>query len=309
MPRTDVADDGLLTYYSEIGFHGLLTAEQELALGAAARRGDRDARDRLVGANLRLVVKIARGFAGRGMPLDDLVAEGNLGLLRAAVEFEPGYGARFSTYASYWIKQAIQYALMNTAETIRLPAHMVVLLTKWRRAERALTRELGYPPTADRVADRLGLTEVQRDMVEKARRARRLRPDLHPADDDEPHAREPVDGGAPPEAQPEAEDERLSLLRMLEGLDLRERAVLTLRYGLGGVTPQTRVEIGRQFGSTREWVRKLEIRALAKLASSVEDPDAPRSPRWQSRECDARRDWRGGPAPARNLGRERPCTG
>ena len=129
----------------------------------------------MIQANLRLVVKIAREYLGRGMTLDDLIGEGNLGLIRATEEFDPRFGTRFSTYASYWIKQAIRHALINTTATIRLPAHMVGLLTKWRRAERALTREFGYPPTPDQVAVSLGLTDSQKALVEKARRARQLR--------------------------------------------------------------------------------------------------------------------------------------
>src|SRR3954469_5006615 len=171
--RTDCTTLNL--YLSAIKDDPLLSAGEERELAEAIARGDRDARALMIQANLRLVVKIARDYLGRGLVLDALFGEGILGLIRAAEEFDPRFGTRFSTYASYWIKQAIRHALINTAATIRLPAHMVNLLTKWRRAERALTRELGCTPTTDQVAVALGLTDTQRILVEKARRARQLR--------------------------------------------------------------------------------------------------------------------------------------
>src|SRR5271165_3843564 len=165
----------LQTYFRNINQASLLSAAEERDLAEAIARGDREARTRMIQANLRLVVKIARDYVGRGIVLDDLIGEGNLGLIRAAEEFDPRFGTRFSTYASYWIKQAIRHSLINTSATIRLPAHMVNLLTKWRRSERALTRELGCAPTADQIAVDLGLTDAQRILVEKARRATQLR--------------------------------------------------------------------------------------------------------------------------------------
>jgi RNA polymerase primary sigma factor len=128
----------------------LLSAEQERSLAEAVARGERHARATLVRSNLRLVHTIARDYLGHGIEIDDLVGEGNLGLIRAAEDFDPRFGVRFSTYAAYWIKQAIRHALTNTAATIRLPAHMVTLLSKWRKAERSLSRELGQVPTSSR---------------------------------------------------------------------------------------------------------------------------------------------------------------
>ena len=141
--------NSLQTYLREIKDESLLTAAEECTLAEAIARGDLDARTRMIQANLRLVVKIALDYVGRGMVLEDLIGEGNLGLIRAAEEFEPRFGTRFSTYASYWIKQSIRHALINTTSTIRLPAHMVGLLTKWRRAERTLYREWGRVPSFD----------------------------------------------------------------------------------------------------------------------------------------------------------------
>ena len=153
----------------------MLTAAEECTLAEAIARGDKDARSRMIQANLRLVVKIARDYVGRGMILEDLIGEGNLGLIRAAEEFQPRFGTRFSTYAAYWIKQSIRHALINTTSTIRLPAHMVGLLTKWRRSERALCRELGRTPSFNEVASHLGLSETQKFLVAKALQARQLK--------------------------------------------------------------------------------------------------------------------------------------
>src|SRR5215469_3002657 len=190
MTCTPARDCGVPTslqlYLREIQDDSLLTASEESELAAALARGDSNARSRMIRANLRLVVKIARDYLGRGVVLDDLIGEGNLGLIRAAEEFDPRFGTRFSTYASYWIKQAIRHALINTTTTIRLPAHMVGLLTKWRRAERELSREAGRAPSFDEVAAYLELSEAQRVLVARAQQARQLKlesgiaGDLHP---------------------------------------------------------------------------------------------------------------------------------
>ena len=150
-----------------------LSHEEECHLARLIAEGNLDARNDMVRANLPLVVKIARDFLGRGLPLDDLIGEGNLGLIRAAEDFQPRFGTRFSTYASYWIKQSIRHALINTTCTIRLPAHMVGLLTKWRRTERALACTTGRTPDFEEVASVLGLSDVQKELLCKARQAQR----------------------------------------------------------------------------------------------------------------------------------------
>jgi len=160
--------NSLQVYLREIKDESLLTAAEECELATAIARGDGDARTRMIQANLRLVVRIARDYVGRGMVFEDLIGEGNLGLIRAAEEFEPRFRTRFSTYASYWIKQSIRHALINTTSTIRLPAHMVGLLSKWRRAERALFREQGETPSFSDVATLLGLSETQKSLVASA---------------------------------------------------------------------------------------------------------------------------------------------
>jgi RNA polymerase primary sigma factor len=286
----------LQVYLREIKDESLLTAAEECALADAIARGDRDARTRMIQANLRLVVKIAREYVGRGMVFEDLIGEGNLGLIRAAEDFEPRFGTRFSTYASYWIKQSIRHALVNTTSTIRLPAHMVGLLSKWRRAERSLCRHQGHAPSFSDVATLLGLSETQKTLVANARRARQVK--LESAMGSEPGQWSPVevwDQYEPPEAILEADDEKLRLLRRLERLDPRERTVLNLRYGLEGEPPLTLKEIGRRLGITREWVRKIELRAIRKLEDG-----------WESRPAVRGAEQR---AVTRNRrGRSAPCT-
>jgi RNA polymerase primary sigma factor len=234
------------------GAPGLLTAEQEHRLAAAVAAGDLAARDELVRRNLGLVRVIARSYAGRGLEPDDLVGEGTLGLIRAAVGFDPAFGTRFSTYAAHWIRQAIRAALTDTAAAIRLPAHMVNLMRRWHRAE----AELGPGAGFDEVADGLGLTAAQRAMVADALRSRRLGGE----------AGGEVAGGERPCGPAERADEAAGLReRMPERLDDRERAILSLRFGLGGGEPLTLKQVGERLGYSREYVRKLEVRAVAKL--------------------------------------------
>src|SRR6476660_6267815 len=158
----------LETYLREINETPLLNASEEKQLAYKIEEGDSEARDRMVRANLRLVVNIARGYTGKGLGLQDLIEEGNLGLLRAVEGFDPAMGTRFSTYASYWIKQSIKRALINTGKTIRIPAYMVELLSKWRRASARLTEELGRTPTPEEIARVLGLAKKKLPIIKKA---------------------------------------------------------------------------------------------------------------------------------------------
>src|SRR4051794_5527809 len=168
--RTPVArkQSPLESYFAEINDTPLLDAGQERELACRVQDGDAEARDWMVRANLRLVVNIARGYTGRGLDLPDLIAEGNLGLLRAAEGFDPSMNTRFSTYASYWIKQSIKRAVVNTAKTVRIPAYMVELLSKWRRATNKLTDELGRPPAPEEIAKYLGLPKKKLAIIQKA---------------------------------------------------------------------------------------------------------------------------------------------
>jgi RNA polymerase primary sigma factor len=258
-----------------------LSSDEEIELARRIARGDHQARNHMVQANLGLVYTIANEFHGRGLEADDLIGEGNLGLIRAAEEFDPGFGTRFSTYAAYWIKQAIRHALINTTTTIRLPAWMVKLVTRWRRAERALGRELGRVPSFDEVATSMGLSAAQRTLVAQALEAGRLRLEGSYADGAGARIVAGATDGHRVDEQAEAEDDRALLRSRLGRLDERERLTLTLRYGLEGDPPQTLKQIGRRLGVTREWARKVEIRALRKLGEE-QAADAAGAPRGRS---------------------------
>ncbi len=284
-----VAND-LQSYFRDINQGSLLSAAEERELAEAIASGDRDARRRMIEANLRLVVKIARDYLGRGMLMDDLIGEGNLGLIRATEEFDPGFGTRFSTYASYWIKQAIRHALINTSTTIRLPAHMFGLLTKWRRAERLLCRERGGAPSFDEVAAHLGLTDNQKGLVAKARHASQLKLESSLGDEDASWSPdESLAYAQAPETAMEIGEDRAEVLRRLDRLDERERLVISLRFGLLDGSPLTLKEIGRRIGVTREWVRKIELRAVSKLTAVAAPPSSPSSPRSRQSKSRPRR--------------------
>lgn len=267
----------------------LLSAEEEQTLALAIARGDQRARNRMITANLRLVIKIARCYEGHGLSVEDLVGEGNLGLIRAAVEYDPAYNVRFSTYAAHWIKQAIRFALTNTTATIRLPSHINGLMTRWHRVEHQLRRDQGTAPTAEQVADRLGLTESQREMIARGFRARKLRQEGGDGDD----AWNPDDAADDRDADPgshlNAIDETAALNRRLAMLDDRERAIVAMRFGLDDEPPRTLKEVGEILGITREWVRKIEIRALAKLSAAAADEATETPPKTTSRPSPPRR--------------------
>jgi RNA polymerase primary sigma factor len=256
-------------YLHDIDETPLLDAEQEQDLAWRIADGDAEARDHLVRANLRLVVNIARGYAGRGLSLEDLIAEGNLGLLRAAEGFDPAFGCRFSTYATYWIKQSIKRALVNGGRTIRLPSYMVELLVKWRRVSARLLEELGRAPTHEEVAQLLGLSAKKLKIVQKALRI--YNADVQETEDGSglslgELARDDSDPGA---GLTGAEDLR-QVLTLLSRLDPRDAAVLRLRFGLDGEQPRTLKEIGDHLGLTRERVRQIERDSLRKLREQLE---------------------------------------
>jgi RNA polymerase primary sigma factor len=261
----------LETYLREINETALLSPEDEQELALAIGDGDVQARDRMVRANLRLVVNIARGYTGKGLGLQDLIEEGNLGLLRAVEGFDPAMGTRFSTYASYWIKQSIKRALINTAKTIRIPAYMVELLSKWRRASTRLAEELGRTPTAEEVARVLGLPRKKLPIIKKAIRIYNLTPQTDQAEAGwslgemvmDEHARTPED-------ELVEHDNLVHVLEHLDTMDQREATVLRMRFGLDDHEPRTLKEIGETLGLTRERVRQIETEALNKLAESLE---------------------------------------
>jgi len=257
-------------YLRDINHTPLLDAEQELKLAWRIEEGDGEARDHLVRANLRLVVSLARGSAGRGLSLEDLIAEGNLGLLRAAEGFDPSMGCRFSTYATFWIKQSMKRAVVNTGKMIRLPSYMVDLLTKWRRATAKLQEERGRAPTPQEVADCLGLSAKKVKIIQKAIR-------IHNA-----ASQEDVDGAglalgelkqeeeSGPGAQMTGAEDLRQVLDLLDKMDKREAAVLRMRFGLEGEEPKTLKDIGDRLGLTRERVRQIERDSLLKLREHLE---------------------------------------
>ena len=260
----------LETYLREINETSLLSAKDEHELATAIGQGDIRARDRMVRANLRLVVNIARGYTGKGLSLQDLIEEGNLGLLRAVEGFDPGMGTRFSTYASYWIKQSIKRALINTAKTIRIPAYMVELLSKWRRATSRLAEELGRTPTPEEIARVLGLARKKLPIIKKAIRIYNLTPQTDQADAGWSLGEMVADENArTPESEMVENDNLVHVMQQLQTMDTREATVLRMRFGLNDAPPKTLKEIGESLGLTRERVRQIESEALAKLSENL----------------------------------------
>jgi RNA polymerase primary sigma factor len=265
----------LETYLREINETSLLTANDEHELATAIGNGDSRASDRMVRANLRLVVNIARGYTGKGLSLQDLIEEGNLGLLRAVEGFDPGVGTRFSTYASYWIKQSIKRALINTAKTIRIPAYMVELLSKWRRATARLAEELGRTPTPEEIARVLGLPKKKLPIIKKAIRIYNSTPQTDQADTGWSLGEMVMDERLKsPEDELVDSDNLVHVMQMLETMDPREATVLRMRFGLADHEPKTLKEIGEALGLTRERVRQIETEALGKLAYSLQGGSA-----------------------------------
>jgi len=260
----------LETYLREINETQLLSSDDEQELAIAIGEGDIQARDRMVRANLRLVVNIARGYTGKGLGLQDLIEEGNLGLLRAVEGFDPAMGTRFSTYASYWINQSIKRALINSAKTIRIPAYMVELLSKWRRASTRLTEELGRTPTPEEVARVLGLPRKKLPIIKKAIRIYNLTPQTDQAEAGWSLGEMIMDERArSPEEEMLENDNLKHVLEQLATMDQREATVLRMRFGLDDNEPRTLKEIGERLGLTRERVRQIETEALDKLADSL----------------------------------------
>ena len=266
--RTDLSQSSLQIYLQDINTTPLLSAEEEKALAGRVALGDPYAREHMVKANLRLVVNIARGYLNKGLSLEDLIEEGNLGLMRAVEGYNADMDTRFSTYASYWIKQSIRRAVMNNGKPIRLPAYMVSLLSKWRRASIILNERMGRPPTTEEIGKALRLSKKKVSIVAKAIRINNLilQPEIP-----EEHQGLAIDDLITDDRS-RSPDELLSesdaLEKIFSGIDCledREACVIRMRFGLEPYSPMTLREVGENLELTRERVRQLESQALLKL--------------------------------------------
>jgi len=261
----------LQIYLHDINNTPLLSAQEERELAERVAIGDPLAREHMVKANLRLVVNIARGYLGKGLNLEDLIEEGNLGLMRAVEGFDGGMETRFSTYASYWIKQSIRRAVMNNGKPIRLPAYMVSLLSKWRRATAVLADRLGRTPTHEEVGKALRLSKKKIGIVAKAIRVNNLTPHSENLDEEGPALDDVLtdDRNKGAESQLIEADDLDRIFAHLDSLEDREATVIRMRFGLEAYAPMTLREVGENLGLTRERVRQLENQALQKLMHAL----------------------------------------
>jgi RNA polymerase primary sigma factor len=258
--------DALQLFLREAGKHPLLTAPQEVELAKKIERGDREAKQRMIQSNLRLVVSIAKNYRNQGLPFLDLIQEGTLGLIRAVEKFDWRRGYKFSTYATWWIRQAVARALADKARTIRMPVHIVERMQKMNRAERTLWMELGREPTLEEIAEEASLPVEQAKEVRAAARASASL-DQPVGEQDDAVFGDFVAGDDPlPEESVEVSLRSQALTVALQALPDRERQVLVLRYGLVDEEPKTLEEIGKRLGLTRERVRQIELESLRRLA-------------------------------------------
>jgi RNA polymerase primary sigma factor len=269
------ADTAIKLYLREIGQVKLLTPQEEIELAAKIKRGDKKAREDMIKANLRLVVKIAHDYEGLGLPLLDLINEGNIGLMKAVERFDPAKGGKLSTYGSWWIKQSIKRALANQSKTIRLPVHLVDKISKMRRTAMRLQEEFGREPTDDELGEELGITASRVSQLRTAA----IRPaslDAPIGDDESNNFAEVVQDENAFTPYEELEDKTVTrmLQEMIKTLDPREATILRYRFGLDGGSEKTLEDVGQKFGVTRERVRQIQNIALSKLRKMIEKLEA-----------------------------------
>jgi len=264
------SDSGFQLYLRQIAQYPLITPAQEIKLAARIKRGDKKATAEMIRANLRLVVKIARDYANLGLPLLDLISEGNIGLMKAVDRFDPQKGGKLSTYASWWIKQSIKRALANQGKTIRLPVHLVDKIAKVRRVSSQMTEELGREPTDEELAEEIGMLATKITALKSAA----IRPtslDQPIGDDDSTEFGEIVGDEAADDPFETLRDKdlRAEVGELMDVLDDRERRIINQRFGLDGQKPLTLEEVGEKFGVTRERIRQLQNIALNKLRKAL----------------------------------------
>lgn len=276
MAKYDDSDSGFKIYLREIGQTPLLTIQEEIDLAAKIKKGDMEARALMIKANLRLVVKIAHDYGNLGLPLLDLVSEGNIGLMKAVERFDPAKGGKLSTYAAWWIKQSIKRALANQSKTIRLPVHLVDKIAKVKRLAMAMSEELGREPTDDELAEEVGISAAKLSQL----RTVSIRPaslDAPMNDDDGTEFGELVGDDTAVDPAENLSDKNLQeeLADLLGVLDARERKIINSRFGLDGGKARTLEEVGLKFGVTRERIRQLQNIALAKLRRALRKREHP----------------------------------
>jgi len=270
------ADAGIKIYLREIGQVPLLTPQDEIRLAGLIKRGDKEARSLMIRSNLRLVVKIAHDYSNFGLPLLDLISEGNIGLMKAVERFDPKKGGKLSTYGAWWIKQSIKRALANQSKIIRLPVHLVAKISKMRRVALQMSEELGRDPTDDELAEEIGISSSKISQL-KTSAIKPASLDAPISDDDSTVFGELVGDEDTQTPYELLRDKNLlgEIDDLLSVLDDRERKIIFSRFGLDGGEPRTLEEVGRKFGVTRERIRQLQNIALSKLRRALQGKEKP----------------------------------